>query len=133
MAAVDALGNDKSKAIIACLIEEGPKSYSQLKDTLDIASGSLTNALDPLKNAGLVSKRVVDSEGDPYTTNYEVTPFGKRLMSCLYDSLGTIDQTPPRQRRAENYSDQKTGKEPLIGWNEPAEDTKSDEVIEFRQ
>lgn len=125
MAAVDALGNDKSKAIIACLIEEGPRSYSELEDTLGIASGSLSNALDPLRDAGLVSKQIVDSEGEPYRSRYKVTPFGKRFVSCLYSSLGTVDQTP-RQRRAENYSDLETGEEPLIGWNEPTDESSSD-------
>lgn len=119
--ALGVMHNDNAQATVACLLEDGDQSFTELKNKLDIHSQSLSDALDGLKDAGIISKRISDTDGEEYSTYYEVTTYGKRFVDCLLHSLGTVDQAPHSargSRRADNYHDQETGNEPILGWNQ---------------
>lgn len=114
--AVGAFENDNSQAIIATLLEEGPQSFSQLRDDLGVHQQTLTNSLNSLRDSGLIRKRLADSDEGEYESYYEVSEFGSRFVDCLLNSLGSVDsfQQDPPFRPVDNYQDPETGDEPIV-------------------
>ncbi|QCC49473.1 winged helix-turn-helix domain-containing protein [Halobellus limi] len=115
--AIDALSQKHGKAVIATLLEEGPQSFTELKQRLDLTSSQTTNALDALTVAGLVRKRTAVGDDGPYDSYYTVSEFGSRFVHHLLESLGSVDSFDGQRDQFEpvdNYQDKETGEEPVV-------------------
>ncbi|WP_265112267.1 hypothetical protein [Halosolutus halophilus] len=131
--AVGAFEKENAKAVIATLLEEGPKSFTELKDELELYSQQLTNALDPLKTSGMIRKRAADADEDEYEAYYEISEFGSRFVHCLFESLGSVDSFDMKgepYEKVENYQDRRTGEDLIVeGYHlRPVSDTESEEA-----
>lgn len=87
--AAKSLSTDNHFAVLALLIkEEEGQSFSQIKGNLDdLHQQSISNILTQLQEGGyVVRKDVVDSER-AFSTKYEVTTLGERVLEGLLDAF----------------------------------------------
>lgn len=124
-AAVDAFAGERQQALLATLLEEGPLSFSDLQRAVvesdsgdELHQYKLSQALDPLQEAGLVAKRANDGAvSDRFDAYYEVTEYGSRFVHCLLESLGSVDSFEPSEQAVEplaHYRNDETGESPQI-------------------
>jgi DNA-binding HxlR family transcriptional regulator len=90
--AINALGgqNGKRYAIVTLLMDKKSLSYNEIKSKLNLASQSLSNALDDLQRGGVVEKRVGEKIGDQSTGNYTITSYGERLIQNIQFADPTV-------------------------------------------
>lgn len=122
--AVDAFASERQQALVATLLEDGPLSFSELQHAMggpedeEMHQYKLSQALDPLQEAGLVAKRSNDGTvSDRYDAYYEVTEYGSRFVHCLLESLGSVDSFEPSEQAVEpltHYRNEETGESPQI-------------------
>lgn len=89
--AVEGINGDLQYAVLYILLDEGRKSFSQLKEQLDVHQQSLTNALNKLHKGSLVNQIDSNDISERYNSFYEVTAFGEQFIHSLFDSLGDGD------------------------------------------
>ena len=123
--AVDAFAGERQQALLATLLEEGPLSFSELQSAMggpekdeEMHQYTLSQALDPLQEAGLITKRSNDGTvSDRYDAYYEVTEYGSRFVHCLLESLGSVDsfeRSEPAVEPLAHYRNEETGESPQI-------------------
>ncbi|WP_418282660.1 MarR family transcriptional regulator [Halorubrum sp. DTA98] len=115
--AIEALDKKHGKAIVATLLEEGPQSFTELKEDLGLSSSQITNALDALTIAGLVRKRTTIDDESSYNGRYEISEFGSRFVYQMLESLGSVDSFESHDEPYEpvtNYQNKETGNEPVV-------------------
>lgn len=96
-AGIEGIDGETEQAIMVLLMNEGALAFSEIKEMLsdsdeDLHPTTLSNALESLKDGGLINKRV--DEADPesgLSSYYSVSEYGHRFVNSLFDSLGRAD------------------------------------------
>jgi len=141
--AVDAFAGERQQALVATLLEEGPLSFSELQSAMggpeegeEMHQYTLSQALDPLQEAGLVAKRSNDGTvSDRYDAYYEITEYGSRFAHCLLESLGSVDSFEWSEQAVEpltHYRNEETGKSPQIEQYRRRSETARDSAESLR-
>ena len=79
-AVLDRIG-DRWTALIIGVLEDGPRRFSQIRDSMGITSKVLTQTLRTLEGDGLIRRTAYDES--PPRVEYELTPLGLTLREPL--------------------------------------------------
>lgn len=89
--AVEGLASDQRMAIAVLLIQEGGLPFSEITEKLDLHQQKVTNCLNKMQDGGLVVQKDVVEEGSDYTSQYEITEYGKNIFDKLFDTIQPRD------------------------------------------
>jgi DNA-binding HxlR family transcriptional regulator len=77
---LDRIG-DRWTALIVGVLEDGPRRFSEIRNTMGITSKVLTQTLRTLERDGLIRRTAYDES--PPRVEYELTPLGLTLREPL--------------------------------------------------
>lgn len=85
--AVSALGYNVRWSIIELIQKNEEMAYTELLRTLNIRKGSLTHHLNRLMETGIIDNYSKEEFGGPYSSYYQLSRFGKDLVTGLLSSI----------------------------------------------
>lgn len=103
VAALDGVRNATNRAIFVLLFDEDRLAFTELQKKLGdddkLHPTTLNQALDEMQKAGLIRQRLIEDSEEPFSSYYEVTEYGERLINVLFQSLGEVERnrTPSAQ------------------------------------
>jgi DNA-binding HxlR family transcriptional regulator len=124
--AVSALSHQIRWRIIELIQEHEKLSYTEMLQRLAIHKGSLTHHLNRLMEAGMIDNYSEDGFFGPFSSYYQLSPFGKDLLMGLLSSF----QFKPIPIRIETYEIRES-REPVHPIKSSDDYTKSSKPFEY--
>jgi len=107
---IKALTDEARRKIILSLLGKGAISYSEMQNAFHIKKGTLNHHLHILVSAGLVRNFSDRIPGNPYSSYYSVTSFGRKFMEGLRQTL-----EPKRVKTTVTFNGTATVQEEIVG------------------
>lgn len=85
--AVSALSHRTRWRIVDSFLENDSLSYTELLLRLKVRKGTLTHHLNRLMESGLIDNYSGRDFGDPFSSYYQLSPFGKDLVTGILSSV----------------------------------------------
>jgi DNA-binding transcriptional ArsR family regulator len=85
--AIEALGDRNRRQILISLNNSGPLAYSQIVQLTKLGKGTLNHHLEKLVSGALVRNFRGDSPASVYTSFYELSPIGRRLVDQIFGAF----------------------------------------------
>lgn len=91
--AAKSLSSDNHFAVLSLLIQDEGLAFNQIRNEFeDLHQQSLSNILSQLQEGGFVIRKDIVTDLSDYSTQYEVTSLGERVLESLLDAF------EPRER-----------------------------------
>ncbi len=108
---LDRIG-DRWTALIVGVLEDGPRRFSEIRESMGITSKVLTETLRALERDGIVTRTAYDES--PPRVEYELTPLGLTLRDPLAAIRDWAEEHLPQilaaRERAEQHADGHRGR-----------------------
>jgi predicted transcriptional regulator len=82
-----AMTNETRRKIFLLLQQKDSISYSQIQSSFQIRKGTLNHHLHVLVSSGLIRNFSIETPGNPYSSYYGITNFGRRFIEGLHETL----------------------------------------------